>query len=302
MRVESGSLEETIRKIFGENACIAKLESIHGGDINDAYRVTLSTGDCLFLKTNASDKTDFFRTEAAGLAALSSAEVIGVPRVFGAGTDAERGCSYLALEYLDSVRREAAYWEDFGRRLAELHRSESGAFVPFRDCGMKYGFTEDNFIGTTPQINSPRETWTDFYRDCRLLPQIRLAERYLDSDLRKKADRLLEHLDSALREPDFPSLLHGDLWSGNVMCGPDGRAWLVDPAVYVGDFEADLAMTQLFGGFPERFYDAYDEVNPIDREGYPARRKLYQLYQLLNHLNLFGRAYLGSVADILRSW
>ena len=118
----------------------------------------------------------------------------------------------------------------------------------------------------------------------------------------KRADSLLEHLDAYLREPEFPSLLHGDLWSGNMMCGSDGKAWIIDPAVYVGDFEADLAMTRLFGSLPERFYAAYNEVNPIDRKGCAEREKLYDLYHLLNHLNLFGRSYLSSVAGIIREY
>ena len=113
---------------------------------------------------------------------------------------------------------------------------------------------------------------------------------------------LLEHLDAFLREPEFSSLLHGDLWSGNVLRGPDGLAWLIDPAACVGDFEADLAMTRLFGGFPESFYAAYREINPPDPCGLDQRRDLYQLYHLLNHLNLFGAAYLGSVLDILRRY
>ena len=168
------------------------------------------------------------------------------------------------------------------------------------DENQKYGFSEDNYIGAGPQKNDPPESWIEFYRECRLLPQIRRAERYLDPPVRRKAERILDHLDSYLREPEFPSLLHGDLWSGNMMCGSGSSAWIIDPAVYVGDFEADLAMTQLFGSLPGRFYAAYSEINPIDREGYPERRKLYDLYHLLNHLNLFGAGYLGSVVEIIK--
>ena len=295
------SLDETIRSVFGEDACIVERERIHGGDINDAYRIRLSDGEQLFVKTNSVGNADFFRTEAAGLAALASVGKIGVPRIYGAGIDKKERVSFLALEYIDSPRRGSSYWENFGHQLAELHRTDCRRFVDGGETQMKYGFKEDNFIGASPQKNSPRETWTDFYRDCRLKPQIAMAEKYLDISLRKKAEHLLDHLDSYLREPEFPSLLHGDLWGGNVLCGPDEKAWLIDPAVYVGDFEADLAMTQLFGEFPEVFYSAYHEVSPIDRKGYAGRRKLYHLYQLLNHLNLFGQSYLGSVAEILRT-
>lgn len=162
----------------------------------------------------------------------------------------------------------------------------------------KYGFVADNYIGAAIQINTPKKSWVEFFRECRLLPQLRMADRYLNAGLRRKADRLLAHLDRYLREPEFPSLVHGDLWGGNVLCGSDGRAWLIDPAAYVGDFETDLAMTELFGRFPPAFYRAYQEENPVDGE-YQERKPIYQLYHLLNHLNLFGRSYLGSVAAIL---
>ena len=162
----------------------------------------------------------------------------------------------------------------------------------------KYGFVADNYIGAAIQINTPKKSWVEFFRECRLLPQLRMADRYLDAGLRRKADRLLAHLDRYLREPEFPSLVHGDLWGGNVLCGSDGRAWLIDPAAYVGDFETDLAMTELFGRFPPAFYRAYQEENPVDGE-YQERKPIYQLYHLLNHLNLFGRSYLGSVEAIL---
>ena len=231
--------------------------------------------------------------------ALGATRKIKVPEVLGYGIDERRGCSFLAMEYIESAPRTEAYWKRFGHQLAELHRAECGLFVNPEDEKQRYGFAEDNYIGAGPQKNDPSERWIEFYRECRLLPQIRRAERYLDLSVRRKADRLLDHLDSYLREPEFPSLLHGDLWSGNMMCGPGGSAWIIDPAAYVGDFEADLAMTQLFGSLPGTFYSAYSEINPIDREGYPERRKLYDLYHLLNHLNLFGAGYLGSVVEII---
>ena len=268
------SLEDAVQAAFGESAVILRSDSIPGGDINDAYRVTLSGGQKIFVKANRVRNLNFFLTEAEGLEALGATRKIKVPEVLGYGIDERRGCSFLAMEYIESAPRTEAYWKRFGHQ-------------------------EDNYIGAGPQKNDPSERWIEFYRECRLLPQIRRAERYLDLSVRRKADRLLDHLDSYLREPEFPSLLHGDLWSGNMMCGPGGSAWIIDPAAYVGDFEADLAMTQLFGSLPGTFYSAYSEINPIDREGYPERRKLYDLYHLLNHLNLFGAGYLGSVVEII---
>lgn len=293
------SLEEAVQAAFGESAVILRSDSIPGGDINDAYRVTLSDGQKIFVKANRVRNLNFFLTEAEGLEALGATRKIKVPEVLGYGIDERRGCSFLVMEYIENAPRTEAYWERFGHQLAELHRVECGLFVDPEDAKQKYGFSEDNYIGAGPQKNDPSESWIRFYRECRLLPQIRRAERYLDLSVRRKADRLLDHLDSYLREPEFPSLLHGDLWSGNMMCGPGGSAWIIDPAAYVGDFEADLAMTQLFGSLPGTFYSAYSEINPIDREGYPERGKLYDLYHLLNHLNLFGAGYLGSVVEII---
>lgn len=138
----------------------------------------------------------------------------------------------------------------------------------------------------------------EFFRDCRLEPQFQDAARYFDREDRKRIIRFLDHLDEILVEPEHPSLLHGDLWGGNVIAGNDGRAWLIDPAVYVGHAEADLAMTELFGGFPPAFYDAYKEVAPL-RPGYERRRDVYNLYHILNHLNLFGRMYLPEVRHMI---
>lgn len=296
------SLEETVKSVYGEQVSIVRADRVYGGDINDAYRLTLSSGDCIFVKTNSIGNAGFFRAEANGLEALRETGTIGIPQILGMGTDKQRRVSFLALEYIESAPRTGSYWETFGRELAMMHRAKCVPVIRPGEQEGKYGFSEDNYIGASPQKNRPGQKWADFYRECRLLPQITMAQRYLDLSLRKQADWLLEHLDSYLREPEFPSLLHGDLWGGNVLCGSDGKAWLIDPAVYVGDFEADLAMTRLFGSLPDAFYRAYHEVNPVDRKGYSERRGLYDLYHLLNHLNLFGSGYLGSVAEIIRRY
>lgn len=295
------SLEEAIKASFGKSAEIIRKDRIYGGSINDAYGICLSTGEKVFVKTNSIKKFGFFRTESLGLKALGSTETIGVPKVLGMGTDEQKVFSFLLLEYIESAPRIKNYWEVFGHQLADLHRAESLSFVETKEGNENYGFLEDNFIGANQQKNTPKIKWIDFYRECRLLPQMKMAESYFDSKIRKKFIYLFDHLGSYLREPEFPSLLHGDLWSGNVLCGNDGKAWILDPAVYVGDFETDLAMTQMFGSFPTSFYAAYNEVNPIDKD-YLKRMSLYQLYHYLNHLNLFGRMYLGSVIDILNKY
>ena len=162
----------------------------------------------------------------------------------------------------------------------------------------QYGFPQNNFIGARPQNNTWSDSWITFFRDQRLAPQFRDADSYFTPADREKITKLLDNLDRFLVEPEHPSLLHGDLWAGNVMCGPDGKAMLIDPACYIGHREADLAMTQLFGGFPQAFYEEYKKAAPL-QPGYEERRDLYNLYQLLNHLNLFGPTYLGPVLSIV---
>lgn len=316
-RLSCQSLKEALHAVFGDRTEILESNRVPGGDINHAFRLRLSTGEKFFLKTNSIANSKFFITEAHGLAALRQPEAIGVPKILGAGTDSQKGISFLLLEYMESAPSVKNYWEVFGHELAALHKTAPGHMEKLRtredtqrthrpSCFFvtdgqplpRYGFWEDNFIGANPQRNLPSASWIDFYRESRLMPQIKMADHYFDSGMRKKAGYLLEHLDRYLREPEFPSLLHGDLWSGNVLCGNDGKAWILDPAVYIGDFETDLAMTQLFGSFPSAFYSAYREVNPIDK-GYDQRRELYHLYHLLNHLNLFGRTYLTSVKRIM---
>ena len=296
----ANSIDEVIAGLFGEGQRVANRQTLSGGDINRAYRLTLSNGQALFMKCNTVRNLPFFRTEAMGLEALGRSGAIGVPKPLAVGTDERQGISFLLMEYLEAAPRGGQYWETFGRQLAALHRADCTGLVS-ADRSLPFGFGTDNFIGASPQKNTPRGTWAAFFRDCRLLPQMRMALGALDFEARRQLDWLLEHLENYLTEPDFPSLIHGDLWSGNAVCGPDGKAWIVDPAAYVGHFEAELAMTELFGGFPAAFYGAYQELNPIDGD-YQDRRDLYNLYHLLNHLNLFGGSYLYSVQRILRRY
>lgn len=296
----ANSLDQAITSLFGENLRIVSKRPVHGGDINESYCLSLSDGSAVFMKCNSLKNLSFFEAEAKGLDALRKTEAIGVPKALAIGTDKTQRMSFLLMEYLERAARLTAYWEMFGRELAAMHRADCTEFTAAGQ-GRPFGFTHDNYIGASPQINTPKENWITFFRECRLLPQIKMAERYLDSKMRKQFAKLMDHLDSYLVEPEFPSLIHGDLWSGNSVCGPNGKAWILDPAVYVGHYEAELAMTELFGGNPQSFYDAYHEVTPID-SGYHDRRDLYNLYHMLNHLNLFGGTYLGSVQRILNRY
>lgn len=290
-------LDEAISKLFGENLHIVSKCPVYGGDINEAYRLSLSDGTAIFMKCNTMSNLPFFEAEAKGLEALRKTDTIGVPKTLAIGTDETQKISFLLMEYLDAASRVSGYWEIFGRELAALHQADSHSLTG-ENSNLPFGFETDNYIGASRQRNTPKGNWITFFRECRLLPQIEMAEKYFDHGMYKKCMKLLDHLDSYLVEPAIPSLIHGDLWSGNAVCGSDGKAWILDPAVYVGHFEAELAMTELFGGYPDSFYEAYHEINPID-SGYRDRRDLYNLYHLLNHLNLFGSSYLNSVKRIV---
>lgn len=289
------SLESAIHSLFGEGTGIERRTPISGGDINEAYGLTLTGGRRIFMKSNTKENLSFFTAEAAGLDAIARTKAIGTPRILGVGTDREGGgCSFLLLEFISGRSRSRNYWEDFAGQLAAMHRAPTAGLVP----DGKYGFGCDNYIGRRRQINTAHDSWINFFRECRLEPQFQDAARYFDREDRKKIGRFLDHIDEILVEPEYPSLLHGDLWSGNVITGNDGRAWLIDPAVYVGHAEADIAMTELFGGFPGSFYTAYRRAAPL-QPGYERRRDVYNLYHLLNHLNMFGRGYLPEVLRIV---
>ena len=285
--VIDSSLADAIERLYGEGRRIESRSCVSGGDINDAFRLMLDDGTILFMKSNTACALSNFEAEAAGLDAIKKTGAIGVPAVLALGTDGGR--SFLLLEYISGAARVPGYWETFARELAGMHRAEMGT---------KFGFETDNFIGSRKQINTPHDSWIGFFRDCRLAPQLKAAEHYFSAKDRRRAEHLLSHLDNYLTEPEKPALVHGDLWSGNMITGNDGKGWLIDPAVYYGHPEADIAMTELFGGFSSQFYDAYREAGLME-DGYADRKDLYNLYQLLNHLNMFGGGYLSSVLRII---
>ncbi len=291
--MEFSSINAAVSALFGSE--VESSERLYGGDINNAFALRLKNGGLAFMKSNRSAPPGFFKAEIEGLSAIAKTETIGTPRALGYGS--ENGRAFLILEYVSEGRRTKSFWETFGRRLAAMHAADTSPYVH----SGRFGFDLGNYIGRTRQINSPKDTWIDFFRECRLEPQFKAAERFFGASDIKRINSLLDDLGNYLTEPRRPSLLHGDLWSGNFMTGPDGEAWLIDPAVYVGHAEADIAMTELFGGFDSRFYAAYREAAPLE-PGYPDRRDLYNLYQLLNHLNIFGGSYLGSVMRIVKRY
>ena len=284
-----------IKREYGECAEIVSRRPVSGGEISSAYELELSNGIRVFLKQNSLAKYDLFRAEEEGLSAMRETKSVSVPRVIARGVD-EAGV-FLLMEQIEAGRAGRESSERLGRELALMHMADSTKFVP----GGKYGFTSDNYIGEIAQINTPKEKWADFFAECRLRPQIELAAHYFSKEDIKKFDTLLDKLDEYLPEPERPSLLHGDLWSGNYLIDTNGKPWLIDPAAYVGHAEADLAMTELFGGFDGYFYGAYRETAGIDK-GYAERRDLYNLYNLINHLNHFGTGYLGAVINTLKKY
>ncbi len=267
---------------------IQAVDSVTGGDINKAFALSTATNR-YFVKINTADfALDMFEKEAAGLEAIRRTKAIIVPEVLGFG-DTEDG-SFLLLEFIKEDYRTGKFWTNFGQRLALLHRNIDTFF----------GFDQDNYIGRLPQPNGRHLRWVDFYITERLIPQLELA---IPKDVFSKKDiHSFEKLFQALPEicpVESPSLIHGDLWSGNFLAGKNDTPVLIDPAVSYGHREMDLAMTKLFGGFSGAFYESYHDHYPL-QPGFTKRMDIYQLYYLLVHVNLFGGSYVESVRAILR--
>lgn len=281
------NIETAIREATGTSFGIETRAGVGGGCINDCH-VVRGRGLAFFVKLNSSARLSMFEAEAAGLAEIAATGTVRVPLpvCHGAGG----GRAWLILEYVELGRDTDRGMEALGGGLAEMHRV----------AWTQFGWRRDNTIGATPQINTPGTDWAAFWRDARLGYQLRLAaDNGYRGQLLARGEQLLARL------PEFfngyapqPSLLHGDLWSGNAAFTREGTPILFDPAVYYGDREADLAMTELFGGFSAGFYRAYDEAYPRD-PGYARRKPLYNLYHVLNHLNLFGGGYRAQAEHLI---
>jgi fructosamine-3-kinase len=273
-------------------APIERATEVSGGDINDAFEVVLGDGRRVFAKTNARAPADLFSAEARGLGWLSEARSLRVPAVL-AFSRPEDDVRFLVLEWIEPGRPSPDFDERLGRGLATLHRSAPGGF----------GLDHPNYIGSLPQSNTPAANWPEFFRKQRLEPQlIRLIESGGASfSLRRAFERLLDRLPELTGDPEPSARLHGDLWGGNLHVGEHGEPCLIDPAVYGGHREIDLAMMRLFGGFSERVFDAYAESHPLSA-GARERVPLYQLYPLLVHANLFGGSYVGSVERVVAKY
>ena len=265
-------------------SAVVAWEGVSGGDINAAHEAQLDNGRWVFVKSNPEAPVGMFAAEARGLDWLGQAHALRVPEVLAQGPD------YLVLECIRPGRREPNFDDLLGRGLAALHRAGAPSF------GLDY----DNFIGRLAQSNQPLASWAEFYGERRLLPQLRLAVdgQRASAAMRRGFDRVLAHLKGLVGPPEPPARLHGDLWGGNAMVDEQGLPCLIDPAVYGGHREIDLAMMRLFGGFRPRVFSAYQEAFPLP-PGHEARVPLYQLYFLMVHLNLFGGSYIASVEHAL---
>ncbi len=284
------AVTEAIRPHVG---AVRTAEPVGGGCIADATRVE-SGGGSYFLKWSEGEAGQTFEAEVAGLRALREAcSPLVVPEVLAAENAARERPGFLLMAWLEPGRRDAGFWQRFGEGLASLHHHTP--------TDGRYGFERDTFIGRLPQSNRWAEDWPTFFRSQRLAPQITLAREQgrWKAAWNRPAERLLDRLGDMLPAEPPASVLHGDLWSGNVLTASDSRAALIDPAAYVGHRETDLALTELFGGFDRRFYDAYRAAWPLE-PGYAERREVYNLYHLVNHLNHFGASYAGGVERTLR--
>ena len=267
---------------------LTRLAPVGGGDISAAWRVECDRGT-VFAKIGPMASETLFTAEAAGLTELARADCVRVPAVLG-HANGEHG-AWIALEWLSMQSSSANVDAKLGEQLAALHRYTAG----------EHGFRQDTTIGSTPQPNSQSSDWVDFYREQRLGFQLRLARSNgFDGELQSLGQQVIDSVPAFFSGyvPEA-SLLHGDLWSGN-KAACDGEPVIFDPAVYYGDRETDLAMSRLFGGFHRSFYEAYASAWPL-ADGHQRRVELYQLYHVLNHLNLFGSGYLGRSVSIMRS-
>ena len=279
------SIVEACRRDFAP----LRWEPVGGGCIHQAWKFEGRGArgvEAFFLKTNDAASAAVFAAERAGLQAIKEAGDVRVPQPIAHGDDGEQ--AFLVIEWLELHALDARSGAALGAALAAQHRVRQPRF----------GWADDNFIGASPQRNGWSEEWVDFWRERRLAAQLRMAARNrLPSRLIDRGERLAADCDAFFsNHRPHPSLLHGDLWAGNAAALADGTAVVFDPAVYCGDREADLAMTELFGGFPNEFHSAYRELSPVD-DGYSVRRDFYSLYHVLNHANLFAGAYVRQSQD-----
>jgi len=277
-------ITEQIRQATGTQFTPTTPSAVGGGDINQAFRLS-DNSKSYFIKLNQANLLSMFEAEAAGLREIKQSRSIRTPEPICHGCSGDN--SFLVLEYIPMSAR--GDMQLAGRKLALMHQT----------AGTGFGWNRDNTIGSTHQANNLCSDWVEFWQQSRLGYQLQLADKLGHGrELHGPGNRLLELLPQLIGHRPKPSLLHGDLWGGNIGFDSDQQPIIFDPAVYFGDRETDLAMTELFGGFSGDFYAAYNEVWPLD-SGYNSRRTLYNLYHILNHLNIFGGGYAGQARRMI---
>jgi fructosamine-3-kinase len=287
----SAALHRKLSQLLGTK--VLRSTAAVGGDANQAFEVELEGGRLVFVKTQTLPLPGLYRCEAEGLEWLKAAKVLRVPEVLSFSEADELGPACLVLERVKHGRRDRQYDERLGAGLAALHRTGAE----------RWGFVHNNYLAILPQNNLKTETWAEFYATRRIEPQLARAvdAGHISQPLRQRIEKALTRIAALVGPDEAPARLHGDLWAGNVLCDEHGAPVLIDPAVYGGHREVDLAMMRLFGGFSERVFAAYAEVYPLS-DGTKERVPLYQLYPLLVHVNLFGAPYVPQVERCIADW
>lgn len=269
-------IAQQISQATGQKFQVDSHRSVSGGCINQGYQIT-GNGSTYFVKVNQPSQAGMFAAEALGLKQMLETNTIRVPQPICWGVTDN---SFIVMEWLEFGRANSQIWAEMGQNLAEMHKTKGAA---------QFGWEQNNTIGSTPQINTWTADWAEFFSEHRIGYQLKLAKRRGGSFPNR--DEVVAAVREQLsnRQP-LPSLVHGDLWSGNAAATADGEPVILDPATYWGDREVDIAMTELFGGFPAAFYRGYNQAWQLDR-GYQQRKTIYNLYHILNHFNLFGGGY-----------
>lgn len=281
---------EKLKEIYKHDINLISSSPVGGGDINEAYKFSTSAGDFFVKKNSATLYPKMFQREAQGIKLLTKANEIQLPEVIA--TSEDENVAFLILKFIESSSKAANFWDDFGTQLANLHKHTADYF----------GLDQNNYIGSLPQSNRKHDKWADFFREERLEVQVKKARDSgsLGTDTVRTFDKFYARLDNLFPD-EQPALIHGDLWGGNYMVGESGKAVIIDPAVYYGHREMDIAMSQLFGGFSSEYYDAYNQQFPLEK-GWHQRVDYCNLYPLMVHVNLFGSSYLYSVKSILKKF
>jgi len=296
------AIETALEARLGRPSAVEDIAPISGGCISPVGRIRTSSGESFFLKWGGPNLPDaLLAAEARGLRQLAATDTVRVPEVMAEGAPGDP--PWLLLEWLEPGPATGTSWERLGRELAALHAVAAHAVGAHAAGASHFGASSPNFIGSLPQSNGPATSWPAFWRELRLEPQLRRAQDggLMGEEDARRFKRLFAELDDLLAPADDegPSLLHGDLWSGNVHMMEGGRPALVDPSAYHGHREVDLAMADLFGGFGRGFRASYEESWPLAPGYAPVRQAVYQLYYLLVHVNLFGRSYLERTLSTL---